>query len=338
MDLYTDIGIGDIKKISKKYGIAMFVMLFNATLFQLLFGFALFFLISLLPDAKEIFDTSTDKGFAFIMTYNAVLSYTLPLVVYFFLFLGDLKYKPRPDEILPVEDYKRVFGSSLLLYLTGWTIASVGAYVTSFVSSLFAQLFGTPEVEAAFSDFMPQNVFMYAVFMFFVCIVSPVCEEIIYRYILLKPLRKYSDTVAAAVSAFLFALSHFNFDQFLYAFGLGYFLAIIAIRANSILPSVIVHIINNVIASIANYAPETFGNETIDAVFAVIRDIAPVISLVLLVVSLAAVVVTLLAHLLRLKNNCNIPVMTQFGAFCGVPVTVVAVVLSLAYTVLKLYM
>ena len=68
-------------------------------------------------------------------------------------------------------------------------------------------------------------------------------------------MRTFSDFAAALTSGLVFGLYHANFDQFAYAALLGFFYAVIAIRRNSIVPTIILHALNNFIVTFSNYSP-----------------------------------------------------------------------------------
>lgn len=79
-------------------------------------------------------------------------------------------------------------------------------------------------------------------------IATPVLEELVFRGIVLDRLKSsLSAPPAAAVSALLFALMHFNIVQFLYALAIGVVLAIFADRAG-LYAAVVGHITANALA------------------------------------------------------------------------------------------
>jgi membrane protease YdiL (CAAX protease family) len=76
-----------------------------------------------------------------------------------------------------------------------------------------------------------------------------VCEEILFRGVLARSLgRSTSLIVAALVSAVVFSAYHLSLVQALPTLSLGALLAVIAIRADSIAPTVVAHAINNALA------------------------------------------------------------------------------------------
>jgi membrane protease YdiL (CAAX protease family) len=80
-------------------------------------------------------------------------------------------------------------------------------------------------------------------------LVPAVCEEILFRGVLARALgRRMSIVTAAAISAAVFALYHLSIVQALPTLTLGFLLGLIAIRADSVLPAMIAHAINNALA------------------------------------------------------------------------------------------
>ncbi|MDE6132860.1 MAG: CPBP family intramembrane metalloprotease [Oscillospiraceae bacterium] len=105
------------------------------------------------------------------------------------------------------------------------------------------------------------NVFMF----FYACLLGPVLEELLYRGVLLQSMRKYNERFAIFLSALIFGLMHENYQQFILGFLLGIPLAVVAVKYNSLIPSIITHIIVNTTASVSNvimqyFAPNVYEN------------------------------------------------------------------------------
>lgn len=100
-----------------------------------------------------------------------------------------------------------------------------------------------------FSIKSPTN-YAIAIQLIYVCLIGPFVEELIYRGMVIKLLAPYGKGLAVFVSALVFGLMHGNIAQALSAFGGGLIYAMITVRYNSIAPTVFMHILNNIIASI----------------------------------------------------------------------------------------
>ena len=80
-------------------------------------------------------------------------------------------------------------------------------------------------------------------------LVPAVCEEILFRGVLARAVgRRAPLVVAAAISAAVFSAYHLSLVQALPTLTLGFVLGVIAIRADSVLPTIVAHALNNALA------------------------------------------------------------------------------------------
>lgn len=92
----------------------------------------------------------------------------------------------------------------------------------------------------------------YILFIFFICVIPAVTEELFFRGVLTGYLSKCSVFVAALFSELCFALYHLSVFSFVYQFIFGVILGILRWKSNSVIPCVIAHFLNNfIILSIA---------------------------------------------------------------------------------------
>lgn len=84
-------------------------------------------------------------------------------------------------------------------------------------------------------------------FLIYVCLLGPIMEEIIFRGFILRSMQKYGNLTAIIVSSILFSMFHLNLVQFINPVLVGMLLAFIAIKSESIFPSMIAHVFNNTI-------------------------------------------------------------------------------------------
>ena len=96
-------------------------------------------------------------------------------------------------------------------------------------------------------EILLQNVpiFNYLIFM---CLVPAICEEIFFRGTLVNAYNVYGEKFAIVVSALVFALFHFDIQNFIAPFLLGLLFATVIEYTGSILPSIVAHFVNNIIA------------------------------------------------------------------------------------------
>lgn len=85
---------------------------------------------------------------------------------------------------------------------------------------------------------------------FFLVIMSPLMEEVLFRKYLIDRLRPFGDLPAVVVSALLFGLFHANFRQLFYAALLGLVFGYIYLRTNRLVYSVSLHILINAMGTV----------------------------------------------------------------------------------------
>ncbi|MCL1867278.1 MAG: CPBP family intramembrane metalloprotease [Oscillospiraceae bacterium] len=121
----------------------------------------------------------------------------------------------------------------------------IGIRLSRFIAEIADMLFGTGELRDVFADSMPDNQIQYLTAYLVIGITGPIIEEIIYRHLLLRPLRRFGDWHAVIITAVMFGAFHGNATQFLYTTIAGIFMGMVAVKANSVKPAIVIHIINN---------------------------------------------------------------------------------------------
>lgn len=91
------------------------------------------------------------------------------------------------------------------------------------------------------------------------CVAAPVCEELMFRKLLLDRLRPYGDAFAVLASALAFALLHGNLSQFFYAFALGCVFGYVALRTGCVWQTMLLHALVNGISAAVIPLAERFG-------------------------------------------------------------------------------
>ncbi|MBQ9081438.1 MAG: CPBP family intramembrane metalloprotease [Clostridia bacterium] len=129
---------------------------------------------------------------------------------------------------------------------TVFAIAPVSALFDWFLS-----LFGY-EVTSVIED-IPMDGGLVFLALFLIAVLPAVFEEFIFRGIILESTKKMGTLQACLLNGLLFSLFHCNPSQTGYTFLLGAVFALIAIRCNSIIPTVIVHFLNNAYSVLMTY-------------------------------------------------------------------------------------
>ena len=81
--------------------------------------------------------------------------------------------------------------------------------------------------------------------LFVIAVLPAVFEEVIFRGLLLKGMKSFGTVGAVLLNGALFAIFHQNPAQTMYQFCCGVAFAFMAIRAGSILPTIVSHFVNN---------------------------------------------------------------------------------------------
>ena len=133
-----------------------------------------------------------------------------------------------------------------IVLLLNSVISSVINFVTKFLENR-----GTVLPEADFTITNPSALVIVFEILYLV-IVAPIAEELIFRGLVLKTIAPYGKKLAIVVSALLFGLMHGNIKQFVGAFVCGIIFAAVDVKYGSILPSLIIHVLNNLLPVIYN--------------------------------------------------------------------------------------
>lgn len=106
-------------------------------------------------------------------------------------------------------------------------------------------------------------------FFFTVCC-APLYEEYIFRKLIVDRTVRYGQGVAVLTSGLMFGLFHGNFNQFVYAFSLGTFLAFLYVKTGKLKITVGIHMIVNFVGGVL--VPSLLKLLNFDRYFEIVRD------------------------------------------------------------------
>lgn len=151
------------------------------------------------------------------------------------------------SQIKPIEI--TVYG---IIAIGGSILASLVVKIISLILKFF-KLQNTPvSLKIPFNS-VPGVILM----MLAVVVVAPITEELICRGVILRIFRRFGDVFAIVGSALVWALLHGNLTQGLPVFAMGLIFGIIAIKSGSVIPTIIIHCINNTISIVETAAAQT---------------------------------------------------------------------------------
>lgn len=185
-------------------------------------------------------ETAFLEDTVFIMLQSGFVS----LVAFFLVSLiYCLIAKVNLGKIFPLDKLPSKF--TYLICTFGLAVAMVSNYVSNLTIALF-DLFGIN----AYVDINYECDSALDVFLFYVtvAVLPALVEEFAFRGVILGLLRKHSDSLAILVSGIMFGLMHGNFTQIPFATAVGLILGFIAVKANSLIPCIIVHFLNNALS------------------------------------------------------------------------------------------
>lgn len=154
-------------------------------------------------------------------------------------------------------------------FLLAFTM-QIGLFSLSELNGLFLQFlerFGYQDAGIALPN---MDGFGFVGVLFTVALVPAVFEEIFFRGVLLKGLKKFGETGAVLLCGALFALYHQNPAQTVYQFCCGVAFALVAVRSGSILPTIASHFFNNaLVLTLAKFGVTAFPTPVFVAVMLV---------------------------------------------------------------------
>ena len=121
--------------------------------------------------------------------------------------------------------------------------------ITSVFTTLILNYFGISEV-VTLQGSLPVAIVIYALLPTFF-------EEIIFRYLPLRLMSHISARYTVMLSALLFAVAHLNPFHIAYAFVAGAMFMMLDIMADSVIPSMVIHFINNALSVVSFFLQDT---------------------------------------------------------------------------------
>ena len=220
-----------LRSTSNKLG--FFVTVYLVTMYLLSFIFVL--------AMGSKMDYNNEYQLFLINVAVAVGASLIPGMIFMFALKG------RVSDVLTHTHVKPSLMFPLVMFgLSTAMLANIAASMFDNNISLFQlENYGNPTAEG-----QTLEAFIYSVIG--TAIVPAFAEEFAFRGIILSHFRKYGDAFAIFASALLFGCMHGNTTQIVFAFLLGLIFAFIDVKTNSIIPSVIVHFLNNLYAVISN--------------------------------------------------------------------------------------
>lgn len=124
--------------------------------------------------------------------------------------------------------------------------------VVSIITNMLSAA-GVTVPEADFSFRSPSTTALVLQFLYVIAF-GPLAEELLYRGLILTLLKPFGKKLAVFFSALIFGLMHGNIPQAASAFATALVWGAIAVSCDSIVPTIVIHILNNIFASYNDFA------------------------------------------------------------------------------------
>ena len=172
---------------------------------------------------------------------------------------------------------------TILLFIGILGCVSLSGGMTNIIKDFLAKL---GIAFKSHSPDVPDNIWLIVLLFVSSALAPAIFEEILFRKAVLNALLPYGNKFALVLSALSFSLMHKNPAQFLYTFVGGLFFGHLAIKCRSVVPTIVLHFINNSLAItyllLEKYAPVKTYIFTVSTIETVLK-ISGVVFLLILV-------------------------------------------------------
>ncbi len=182
--------------------------------------------------------------------FNIIVLEAVPILTVILLYMWSRKVKPV--SFFRLKGISA--GNAFFMLLFGLCAQGMGMLLNIPVITLTSLIGEVPQN----STLMPSAIPDYLLGLVSIALVPAVSEELLCRGILLREYEGYGFKAAVIASALGFALVHNTYYTLPFTMFFGVILAIVATRANSIYPAMIMHFANNAAALTINFVLQTF--------------------------------------------------------------------------------
>lgn len=230
---------GDKRGEFNKGGYAYTVAVLCALVFSLLFSLVTSAVASICNlTAEDLESSNASKLLNFL---PGVLAIATTLIIFY------KKNGKTSLTLLSVNRFKPKFLAVMILLPVG-VLLGLGSLNTLFVSLLKKIGYSAPVAELP--SFSAVNL-TFAIIV--IGILPPLFEELLFRGVITSSLKGLGKYPCALLVGGLFALYHMNPQQTIYQFLVGFIFTLIAIESESVIPTTVAHVINNLIVVFTEY-------------------------------------------------------------------------------------
>lgn len=242
-----------------------------------------------------------DMGSALLSVLIQVgFMFAIPLVMY------KIFRKKKTKEVLRDFNVKKINIKAIIIAIgIGIVVYFLNLAVASFFNVLIVSTGYDPSFGMASTGANSYSLMAFLSDIILTAMLPGICEEFCHRGLLLNGYKQLGAKKSILLIGLLFGLMHLNIEQFFYATIIGAFLTFLVYVSGSIIPSMIVHFLNNFLGlyfTFASYNNLPFGNFSNALKKALSGNAFTVFGTVLLIVFVLLGLLALFTYLL-LKNT-----------------------------------
>lgn len=166
------------------------------------------------------------------------------------IIVGALLFKDGVKFLVPIQKINLTYTVHAVYLGLGVALGANSAInaISSWLSKINVDI-SAPSISASST-----NATNVALLFISYALLPAIFEEILFRGIIMQPLRKFGNGFAIITSSICFGIAHGNFTQFFAALFVGLFFGLVTVRTGSIVTSSIIHLLYNSIGVLSSIA------------------------------------------------------------------------------------
>ncbi len=202
------------------------------TLLFIIFNVAFLFLYRLLP-----INIRANEAVYYVASF--IIEFLFGVVAY-------TVAKTRKIRIQEAAGLNKKVNAKLVGY--SFLVAIICLFCFSNLTSVFIEFLSLCGYQSILSGMQINTFWRYLIYIVTTCITPAVCEELLFRGVVLSGFKKYGKKIAIVVSALIFMLMHGNAEQTVHQFIIGLVIGYIFIETGNLWVGVLIHFFNNFIS------------------------------------------------------------------------------------------
>lgn len=192
---------------------------------------------------------------------TVVLLYSLAYMLSFMLPALSFKYMSRSNSYRRVKLNIKLSRNVFLMIFAGIAIIRAAAFINALL--LQGISVGYPSIDTE------PTLYGLVLNIIYIALVPAICEEFLFRGVILENMLPYGKTGAIVGSAVLFGIMHQNAAQLFYAMVAGLVFAFVYTKTGSLWTGMIIHFLNNALSVADDFILAKWGHMTYSVFYAV---------------------------------------------------------------------